>query len=111
MNKKVLGLDIGSNSIGYALLELEEKNNQIVFNELVSNSIVFSEPNTAEERREGRSSRRNHERKRARKKYARRVFHQYNIADSEFIDNPTPYMNGLELQNLDVYGLREEAIN
>lgn len=111
MSKKVLGLDIGSNSMGYALLELEEKNNQIIFNELVSNSIVFSEPNTAEERREGRSSRRNHERKRARKKYARRVFHQYGIAKNEFIDNPTQYMNGLELQNLDVYGVREEAVN
>ena len=39
--KKVLGLDIGSNSIGYSLLELEEKDNQIVFNELSSNSIIF----------------------------------------------------------------------
>ncbi len=111
MNKKVLGLDIGSNSIGYALIELEEKNNQIIFNELISNSIIFSEPNTAEERREGRSSRRNNGRKSARKKYARKVFHKYNIAHKDFIDNPTQYMNGLNIQDLDVYGLRERAVS
>ena len=61
--KKVLGLDIGSNSIGYSLLELEEKDNQIVFNELSSNSIIFSEPFLASDRREARSSKRRNERK------------------------------------------------
>jgi CRISPR/Cas system Type II protein with McrA/HNH and RuvC-like nuclease domain len=66
--KKVLGLDIGSNSIGFSLLELDENNDEIVFKELTSNSIIFSEPNSAEDRREGRSSRRRNERKSARNK-------------------------------------------
>ncbi|MDZ7819709.1 MAG: hypothetical protein U5K55_14360 [Aliarcobacter sp.] len=74
LNKKVLGLDIGSNSIGYSLLELEENDNQIIFNELISNSIVFSEPFLASDRREARSSRRRNERKSNRNKNARNTY-------------------------------------
>ena len=33
--KKVLGLDIGSNSIGFSLLELDESNREIIFKELI----------------------------------------------------------------------------
>ncbi len=109
--RRVLGLDIGANSIGYSLLELTEQNNQIVFEDLVSNSIVFSEPNEASERREARGSRRNNARKSARKKYARKIFTKYKISEKEFISNPTVYLNRLDLKNLDVYSLREEAID
>jgi CRISPR/Cas system Type II protein with McrA/HNH and RuvC-like nuclease domain len=108
--KKVLGLDIGSNSIGFSLLELQEKNNEIVFNELTSNSIIFSEPNSAEDRREARSSRRRNERKRARNKKARTIFTNYNIAKNDFINNTTQYLNSLNVQDKDVYRIREKAV-
>jgi CRISPR-associated endonuclease Csn1 len=108
--KKVLGLDIGSNSIGFSLLELDENNDEIVFKELTSNSIIFSEPNTAEERRKGRSSRRRNERKSARNKKTRKIFVNYSIAKNEFIDNTTQYLNSLNIQDKDVYKLREKAV-
>ena len=55
--EKVLGLDLGTNSIGFSLLELEEKDGVTIFNELASNSIIFSEYVLAEERRAFRSGR------------------------------------------------------
>ena len=39
--EKVLGLDLGTNSIGFALNEIEEKDGIVIFNELSSNSIIF----------------------------------------------------------------------
>ncbi len=109
MLKKTLGLDIGSNSIGFSLLELSEKNNQIIFNELVSNSIVFSEPSDASERREARSSRRRNERKSARNRSARKIFTKYNISKKEFIEEATNYLNSLS-KDSDVYKVREKAV-
>ena len=49
--EKVLGLDLGTNSIGFALNEIEEKDGIVIFNELSSNSIIFSEYMNAEDRR------------------------------------------------------------
>ncbi len=46
-HKKVLGLDIGANSIGFALLKLDEQKDETLFEELTSNSIVFSNPDKA----------------------------------------------------------------
>lgn len=110
MSKRVLGLDIGSNSIGFSLLDLEEKNGQIVFEELTSNSIIFSKSNTAEDRRKGRSSRRLNKRKKSRNKNARKIFVKYKIADETFIDDTTNYLNTLNLETKDVYQLRENAV-
>jgi CRISPR-associated endonuclease Csn1 len=107
--KKVLGLDIGSNSIGYSLLELAEKDNQIIFNELASNSITFSEPFLASDRREARSSRRGNERKSNRNRNARNIYVSFNIANKEFISFPTNYLNNFNIKN-DVYTIREKAI-
>lgn len=109
--KKVLGLDIGSNSIGYALLELSEDNNQILFKDLASNSIVFSEPTKAKDRRDFRSGRRKNQRKSARNKSARKVFTLFGITKDDFISNPTDYLNSLNLSIRDVYELRENAVN
>jgi CRISPR-associated endonuclease Csn1 len=109
--KKVLGLDLGSNSIGFSLLELENKDEQIIFNEIVSNSIVFSEPNSAEDRRSARGDRRRNERKSARKKFVRKLFVKYEIANNEFIENPTKYLNSLTIKDNDVYSLRQKAID
>lgn len=111
MSKRVLGLDLGANSIGFSLLELEENDNQISFNEIVSNSIVFSEPNSAEDRRNFRSGRRLNERKSARKKFVRKLFVKYGIADKKFIENPTSYLNSLNITNLDVYDIRQKAVS
>ncbi|MDY3204180.1 MAG: type II CRISPR RNA-guided endonuclease Cas9 [Arcobacter sp.] len=110
LSKKVLGLDIGSNSIGYSLLELEEKDNQIIFNELVSNSIIFSEPFLASERREARSSRRRNERKSNRNKNARNIYVSFSIANEEFISSPTDYLNNFRLKDNDVYNIREKTV-
>lgn len=41
--ERILGLDLGTNSIGFALNEVEEKDSITIFNELASNSIIFSE--------------------------------------------------------------------
>ncbi len=110
MNKKVLGLDIGSNSIGFSFLRLSEKNGQITFEDLASNSIVFSEPNTAEDRRKARGARRLHQRKSSRNKNAREVFVNYGIADKLFITDTTRYIENFKLKSSDVYALRESAI-
>ncbi|MDY0052092.1 MAG: type II CRISPR RNA-guided endonuclease Cas9, partial [Aliarcobacter sp.] len=107
--KNVLGLDIGSNSIGYSLLELEEKDNQIIFNELASNSIIFSEPFLASDRREARSARRRNERKSNRNKNARNIYVSFSIANKEFISFPTNYLNNFDVKD-DVYNIREKAI-
>jgi len=108
--KKVLGLDIGSNSIGFSLLELSENNNEIIFNELTSNSIIFSEPSDASDRRDARSSRRRNERKSARNKNARSVFIGFGIADKSFLIDTTNYLNDFKLKDNDVYNIREKAI-
>jgi len=109
--KKVLGLDVGSNSIGFSLLELNEQNNEIIFNELVSNSIIFSEPGSAEDRRNARSSRRRNERKSARNRKARTLYMDYKIATNDFINDASKYLNSLKILDKDVYKIRESAVN
>ena len=108
--KKVLGLDIGSNSIGFSFLELNEKEDEVTFNELVSNSIIFSEPSDASDRREARGSRRRNERKSARNRNARNVFIDFGIADKSFLSDTTNYINNFRLKENDVYNLREKAV-
>ena len=108
--KKVLGLDIGSNSIGFSFLELTEKDNEIIFNELTSNSIIFSEPSDASDRRDARSSRRRNERKSARNKNARNLFIDFNIAEKSFLTDTTNYLNDFNLKDNDVYNIRKKAI-
>jgi CRISPR subtype II RNA-guided endonuclease Cas9/Csn1 len=110
-SKKILGLDIGSNSIGFSLLELNEESTQIVFNELTSNSIVFSEPNTAEDRRKARGARRLHRRKSTRNKNVRKIFVDYGIADKMFITDTTGYIEAFKLDDSDVYRLRKKAVS
>lgn len=71
--EKVLGLDLGTNSIGFALNEIEEKGGIVIFNELSSNSIIFSEYMNAEDRRNFRSGRRRSERTSRRKEITRKL--------------------------------------
>jgi len=109
--KLSLGLDIGSNSIGFALLRINEKDDEIIFDEIERNSIVFSEPSQAVDRRNGRGQRRKNERKSSRNKIARKIFVDFEIADKMFIDNTTNYLNSFTLNTRDVYLVREKAIS
>jgi CRISPR-associated endonuclease Csn1 len=109
--KRVLGLDIGSNSIGFSLLDLYFKNNVIVFDEIASNSIVFSEPTEAKDRREARGDKRRNKRKSARKKNTRRLFVKYKLADKDFILHPSNFLNKLTIDNTDVYNIRAKAVD
>ena len=110
MIKKVLGLDIGTNSIGFSLNEIEIVNEQIVFKELTSNSIIFSEYIKAEDRRAFRSSRRRNERKSRRNEIVRKLFSDFKLAEKSIISNPVKYFNRLS-KNKNPYILRQKAVN
>lgn len=107
--KKVLGLDIGTNSIGFSLNEIYIENEQTIFNEIVSNSIIFSEYTPADKRREFRSGRRRNERNSRRKQIVRKLLCDFNLADSLILTNPIKYFNKLS-QNQNPYLLREQAV-
>lgn len=108
--EKVLGLDIGTNSIGFELNEIEEKNGISIFNELVSNSIIFSEYIKAEDRRNFRSGRRRNERISRRKKIVRKLLHNFGFANDLIVTQPIKYFNNLS-KNQNPYVLRQLAVN
>lgn len=108
--EKVLGLDLGTNSIGFALNEIEEKDGIVIFNELSSNSIIFSEYMNAEDRRNFRSGRRRNERTSRRKEIIRKLLVGFNLATKEMLENPIKYFNNLTKLCKEPYTLREEAI-
>ncbi|WP_198304428.1 type II CRISPR RNA-guided endonuclease Cas9 [Arcobacter vandammei] len=108
--QKVLGLDLGTNSIGFALLELEEKNDTTIFKELVSNSIIFSEYVMATDRRAFRSGRRRNERASRRKENIRKLFYYFKLASNDILENPIEYFNNLTKLYKEPYSIREEAI-
>jgi len=109
--KRVLGLDLGTNSIGFALLEVEDEDGVIKFNELVSNSITFSEYILAEDRRKFRSGRRRNDRISRRKENVRKLLVYFNLASKDILNNPIEYFNNLTKTCKEPYKLREEAIN
>ncbi|MFY9075494.1 type II CRISPR RNA-guided endonuclease Cas9 [Malaciobacter mytili] len=106
---RVLGLDIGTNSIGFCLIEKNTKDNQTFFEEIVSNSIIFSEYIKAEDRRNFRSSRRRNERKSRRNRIIRKLLTNFGFTNSSFIDEPSIYFNKLS-QNKNPYILRKQAV-
>ena len=106
--KKVLGLDIGTNSLGFSLNEISIKNEQTIFKELTSNSIIFSEYIKAEDRRFFRSGRRRNERKSRRNKIVRKLLNDFNLAEKSIISKPIKYFNKLS-KNKNPYTLRQEA--
>ena len=108
--KKILGLDLGTNSIGFALNEIEEKDGITIFNELASNSVIFSEYMNAEERRNFRSGRRRNERTSRRKENTRKLLASFNIATKDILENPIEYFNNLTKLYKEPYSLREEAV-
>jgi CRISPR-associated endonuclease Csn1 len=108
--KKVLGLDIGTNSIGFSLNEISIENGQTIFKELTSNSIIFSEYIKAEDRRAFRSSRRRNERKSRRNGIVRKLLSDFNLAKKSIVTKPIKYFNKLS-KDKDPYILRQEAVN
>jgi len=110
MNQKVLGLDIGTNSIGFSLNEISIKNGQTIFKELTSNSVIFSEYIKAEDRRAFRSSRRRNERKSRRNEIVRKLLSDFDLAEKSIISKPIEYFNKLS-KNKNPYILRQEAVN
>ncbi|PLY07314.1 MAG: type II CRISPR RNA-guided endonuclease Cas9 [Arcobacter sp.] len=108
--RKILGLDIGTNSIGFSLNEINIKNEQTTFNELISNSIIFSEYIKAEDRRKFRSGRRRNERNNRRKQIVRKLLFDFNLADNIILTQPIKYFNKLS-QNQNPYILRKLAVN
>ena len=109
--EKVLGLDLGTNSIGFALNEIEEKDGITIFNELSSNSIIFSEYMNAEDRRNFRSGRRRNERTSRRKENIRKLLNYFGFASSDILNNPIEYFNNLTKDYKEPYTLREKAVN
>jgi CRISPR-associated endonuclease Csn1 len=106
---KVLGLDIGTNSIGFALNEISIETEQTIFEELASNSIIFSEYTPADKRRAFRSGRRRNERNSRRKLLVRKLLCDFNFADKSIITQPIKYFNDLS-KNQNPYILREVAV-
>jgi CRISPR-associated endonuclease Csn1 len=107
--KKVLGLDIGTNSIGFCLNKIYIENEQTIFEELASNSIIFSEYIKAEDRRKFRSGRRRNERNSRRKEIVRKLLCDFNFADKSIINQPIKYFNEIS-KNQNPYVLRELAV-
>jgi len=109
--KKVLGLSIESNNIGYSLLGTSMTSSSITFDDILSNTISFSTPLSAVERKEGRLQRRFNERKSQRKRRSRRTFIEYGICTSDFLSSPSSYFEQLSIPDRDVYRLREKAVS
>lgn len=110
MKNIVLGLDLGTNSIGFSLNEIFVEKEQVIFNELTSNSIIFSEYIKAEDRRSFRSGRRRNERKSRRNQIIRELLYHFDIANKPIILEPIKYFNNLS-KNQNPYLLRKDAVN
>jgi len=108
--RKILGLDIGTNSIGFSLNEVSIEKDQTTFNELISNSIIFSEYIKAEDRRKFRSGRRRNERNSRRKQIVRKLLYNFSFANNTILTQPIKYFNKLS-NNQNPYILRQEAVN
>ncbi|RXJ83242.1 type II CRISPR RNA-guided endonuclease Cas9 [Arcobacter cloacae] len=107
--KKILGLDIGTNSIGFCLNKIYIENEQTIFEELASNSIIFSEYIKAEDRRKFRSGRRRNERNSRRKEIVRKLLCDFGFTDKSIITQPIKYFNKIS-KNKNPYVLRELAV-
>lgn len=113
----VLGLDLGSNSVGWALLKAEfnEKGEQVretgliacgvrVFEEGVDNFDTLKEKSRSQARRDARSARRLHQRRSHRKARLRKILHEAGL----FPSDPNAM---LECFELDPYALRAKALD
>lgn len=111
--KKILGLDLGTNSIGWALIEVNEDNIPIRIIAMGSRIIPLSSSDKEEfqrglsitknqSRTVSRTQRKGYDRKQLRKSYLKKTLKKYNIYPSEEL---------LKLPMLDLWKLRSDAAN
>jgi len=106
--KLSLGLDIGTTSIGFALVDTE--NGKII----ESNSVIFHRKETTNSanktltRRLARSSRRLIQRRAQRKKNLRKLLYRYSLIKKDFVNNTKEYIQNNPIENL--FYLRSEAL-
>lgn len=109
ISKKVLGLRITINSIGFYLNKIFIENEQTIFEEIASNSIIFSEYIKAADRKSFRSGRRRNERNSRRKEIVRKLLCDFNFANKSIITQPIEYFNNLS-KNQNPYILKQSAV-
>ncbi|MEY8761674.1 type II CRISPR RNA-guided endonuclease Cas9 [Chryseobacterium tongliaoense] len=113
MAKYILGLDLGTNSIGWALIEVNENNIPIRIVAMGSRIISLSSNERDEfqrglsitknqSRTTSRTQRKGYDRKQLKKVYLKKILNKYNIFPSEEL---------LKLSMLDLWKLRSDSAN
>ena len=113
MNKTILGLDLGTNSIGWALIEVDKKNTPIRIIAMGSRIIPLSTEDRDQfskgqsitknqDRTKARTQRKGYDRKQLKKSYLKKILKQLNILPTEEL---------LNLPMLDLWKLRSDAAN
>ncbi|SHM10684.1 CRISPR-associated endonuclease Csn1 [Chryseobacterium contaminans] len=113
MNKNILGLDLGTNSIGWALIEVDENNIPVRIIAMGSRIIPLSTSDKEEfqrglsitknqSRTVSRTQRKGYDRKQLRKSDLKKILKKYNIFPSEEL---------LKLPMLDLWKLRSDSAN
>jgi len=113
MVKNILGLDLGTNSIGWALIKIDDNGTPIRIIAMGSRIIPMS-PNDRDEFERGlsitknqnrtvsRTQRKGYDRKQLKKSYLKEILNKYNIFPSEEL---------LKLPTLDLWKLRSDSVN
>ncbi|KFE97946.1 hypothetical protein IX39_16165 [Chryseobacterium formosense] len=113
MTKNILGLDLGTNSIGWALIEVDENNTPIRIIAMGSRIIPLSTSDKEEfqrglsitknqSRTVSRTQRKGYDRKQLKKSDLKKILNKYNIFPSEEL---------LKLPMLDLWKLRSDSAN
>lgn len=113
MTKNILGLDLGTNSIGWALIEVDENNTPIRIIAMGSRIIPLSTSDKEEfqrglsitknqSRTVSRTQRKGYDRKQLKKSDLKKILSKYNIFPSEEL---------LKLPMLDLWKLRSDSAN
>lgn len=113
MKKNILGLDLGTNSIGWALIEIDENNIPIRIIAMGSRIIPLSTSDKEEfqrglsitknqSRTVSRTQRKGYDRKQLKKSDLKKILNKYNIFPSEEL---------LKLPMLDLWKLRSDSAN
>ena len=113
MNKTILGLDLGTNSIGWALIEVDSDNSPVRIIGMGSRIIPLDSDSRDQfakgqaisknkDRTTARTQRKGYDRKQLRKKELKSILNQFNIL---------PTMELMNIPMLDLWKLRNDAVN
>ncbi|RRQ45891.1 type II CRISPR RNA-guided endonuclease Cas9 [Chryseobacterium sp. SC28] len=113
MKRKILGLDLGTNSIGWALIEVDDNNIPLCIIAMGSRIIPLSSSDKEEFQRGlsitknqsrtiSRTQRKGYDRKQLKKRDLKKILEEYNIFPSEEL---------LKLPMLDLWKLRSDSAN